>query len=75
MLFILILSPSKAPPVLRLEGSIEIIAMFLSFWSTKNLRINSSTSEDLPAPPVPVIPKTGIFAFSNLDFILSSIFL
>jgi len=37
--------------------------MVLSSKSTKKRRTNSSTKEDLPAPPVPVIPKTGVFIF------------
>ena len=53
-------SPNKAPPVFFLLGSTEIMAMVLSVKSYKNLRTNSSTNEDFPAPPVPVIPKTGI---------------
>ena len=64
MAFILILSPSKAPPVLRLEGSTDTIAMVLLGKSIKNRLTNSSTNEDLPAPPVPVIPKTGILVAS-----------
>ena len=32
--------------------------------SIKNLRTSSSTKDDFPAPPVPVIPRTGIFEFS-----------
>ena len=61
--FILILSPSRAPPVFLLDGSTEIIA--ISFFSKSNINLltSSSTSEDLPAPPVPVIPKTGVFDF------------
>ena len=39
------------------------MAMFLSLKSNKNLRTNSSTKLLLPAPPVPVIPKTGVFNF------------
>ena len=65
MAFILILSPNKAPPVLRLLGSTEIMATVLSLKSSKNLRTNSSTKEDLPAPPVPVIPSTGTCAASS----------
>ena len=58
-----ILSPNNAPPVLRFDGSTEITPMFFSGKSIKNLRINSSTSDDLPDPPVPVIPRTGASAF------------
>ena len=71
MAFIRILSPRRAPPVLRLEGSTEMIAKCFSGYVAKNLRTNSSTSEDLPAPPVPVIPKTGTLVksqtFANTD--------
>jgi len=59
MEFILIRSPKRAPPVFRLLGSTEMIAMVLSGNSTKNRLTNSSTKEDFPDPPVPVIPKTG----------------
>ena len=69
MAFILILSPNKAPPVFLLDGSTEIIAIVLSV-STKNRRTNSSTNDDFPAPPVPVIPKTGIF-FVPISFFTS----
>ena len=55
-------SPSKAPPLLRREGSMEITAMRkLSAQSKRKRRISSSVKEDLPAPPVPVIPIVGIF--------------
>ena len=54
-------SPSKAPPVFRFEGSTDIIPILLSGKSNKNLLTISSTILDLPDPPVPVIPKTGVF--------------
>ena len=57
--FMRILSPSSAPPVLRLDGSTETTAICLVGKSTKNRRTNSSTKEDFPEPPVPVIPNTG----------------
>ena len=57
--FIRIRSPKSAPPVFRLEGSTETIPICLSGKSIKNLRTNSSTRLDFPAPPVPVIPSTG----------------
>ena len=61
MAFIRMRSPSSAPPDLRREGSIDISAMRrLSFWSSRRRRISSSVSDDLPAPPVPVMPITGI---------------
>jgi methylmalonyl-CoA mutase len=47
-------------PVLRFEGSTEIKPIVFSGKSTKKRRTNSSTKEDLPAPPVPVIPRTGV---------------
>ena len=54
-------SPSRAPPLLRRDGSIEITATRrLSSWSRRSRRISSSVREDLPAPPVPVMPSTGI---------------
>ena len=52
-------SPSKAPPVFLFVGSTETMAMLLSLKSIRKRRTSSSTSEDFPAPPVPVIPKTG----------------
>ena len=61
MAFILILSPNKAPPVFLLEGSTEIIPTVFSLKSTRKRRTNSSTSDDFPEPPVPVIPNTGVF--------------
>ena len=61
--FIRILSPSNAPPVLLLDGSTETIAMSFLGKSAKNLRTSSSTKDDLPAPPVPVIPKIGVDRF------------
>jgi hypothetical protein len=60
MAFILILSPKRAPPVFRFEGSTETMAKCLSGKSARNLLTNSSTNDDLPAPPVPVIPRIGI---------------
>ena len=72
MAFIRILSPSNAPPVLRLEGSTETIPIVFSGKSIKNLRTNSSTKEDLPAPPVPVIPRIGVFDFFANSFISTS---
>ena len=60
MAFMRMRSPSNAPPLLRREGSMEMTAMRkLSSWSKRMRRISSSVSEDLPAPPVPVIPTTG----------------
>ena len=62
--FIRIRSPSSAPPVLRLDGSTEINPICFSGKSIRNLRTNSSTRDDFPAPPVPVIPSTGVSEFS-----------
>ena len=73
--FILILSPSKAPPVFLFEGSTEIIANRFSEKSIKNRRTNSSTKEDLPAPPVPVIPNTGEEEACAICSIISNSFL
>ena len=73
MAFIRILSPNNAPPVLRLEGSTEIKPIVFSGKSIKKRRTNSSTKEDLPAPPVPVIPKTGIVEVSLAACILSKV--
>ncbi len=55
-------SPSSAPPLLRRDGSMEMTAMRRrSRWSRRKRRISSSVSDDLPAPPVPVMPMTGVF--------------
>ena len=64
MAFIRILSPSKAPPVFLLDGSTEINPIVFSGKSIKKRRTNSSTKEDFPAPPVPVIPRTGVLLVS-----------
>ncbi len=64
MAFMRILSPKSAPPVFLLEGSTEISPIVFSGKSSRNLRTNSSTKEDLPAPPVPVIPSTGVLRVS-----------
>ncbi len=54
-------SPSSAPPLLRREGSMEITAtLSASPWSSRRRRISSSVRLDLPAPPVPVMPRTGV---------------
>ncbi len=61
-------SPSRAPPDLRRDGSIEITAMFRrSPWSRRMRRISSSVSEDLPAPPVPVMPRVGTRSVSAVS--------
>ncbi len=52
-------SPSSAPPVRRRVGSTASTAMALSGkLASSRLRI-SSVTDDLPAPPVPVMPITG----------------
>ena len=59
--FMRIRSPSSAPPLLRRDGSIEMTAMCSrSCWSSRSRRISSSVRLDLPAPPVPVMPRTGV---------------
>ena len=64
--FIRIRSPNKAPPVLRFDGSTETTAICFVGKSIKKRRTNSSTNEDFPEPPVPVIPKTGTLTpFAN----------
>ena len=67
MAFIRIRSPNNAPPVFRLDGSTEIIPTVFFGKSCINRLTNSSTKEDLPAPPVPVIPNTGTFTFSAIE--------
>mmetsp|Transcript_1017 Transcript_1017/g.2556 ORF Transcript_1017/g.2556 Transcript_1017/m.2556 type:complete len:268 (+) Transcript_1017:493-1296(+) len=55
-------SPSSAPPLLRRDGSMEISATrSASPWSSRRRRISSSVRLLLPAPPVPVMPSTGVF--------------
>ncbi len=61
MAFIRIRSPNKAPPVFRFEGSTETNPIVFSGKSIKKRLTNSSTKDDLPAPPVPVIPKNWCF--------------
>ncbi len=58
-------SPKSAPPVFRLDGSTETMAIVLLGKSIKYLRTSSSTDEDFPEPPVPVIPNTGIADFDD----------
>src|SRR5690349_8640236 len=55
--FIRIRSPNSEPPVLRFDGSTHTIAIFCSGYAFKKRCDNSSINDDLPAPPVPVIPK------------------
>ena len=57
--FIRILSPSSAPPVFFLVGSVASKAIFNPGLSLCILSINSSVRLDFPAPPVPVKPITG----------------
>jgi hypothetical protein len=66
-------SPSRAPPLLRRDGSIEITATRgVSFWSSRRRRISSSVRDDLPAPPVPVMPSTGTLR-AAADFLTAAI--
>ena len=79
-------SPSRAPPLLRRDGSIEITATRgVSFWSSRMItgtravslsrrrrRISSSVRDDLPAPPVPVMPSTGTLR-AAADFLTAAI--
>ena len=69
MEFIRILSPSKAPPVFFFDGSTQITAIVLSVNVCKNLLTISSVTELFPAPPVPVIPRTGIAIDNELSTI------
>ena len=53
-------SPSSAPPPRRRVGSTATTAMRrASARSSRNRRTSSSVSDDLPEPPVPVMPTTG----------------
>ena len=73
MAFMRILSPNSAPPVLRLEGSTEIKPTVFSGKSIKKRLTNSSTKDDFPAPPVPVMPNTGVLEFLFLSCIFSKV--
>ena len=74
MAFMRMRSPRSAPPVFCFVGSIDRIAIFLSGSSVRKRRINSSVRELFPAPPVPVIPRTGVFFdFSRTAFIKSPV--
>ena len=75
MAFILMRSPNRAPPVLRLEGSTEISPIVFFGKSIKNLRTNSSTKLDFPEPPVPVIPRTGVVLVLFFSCISDNVFL
>ena len=58
MEFMRMRSPSRAPPPRRLVGSMASTAMrSLSSWSRRKRRTSSSVSDDLPEPPVPVMPS------------------
>ena len=72
MAFILILSPSNAPPVLRFDGSTEIIPMVFSGKSIKKRRTNSSTKDDFPDPESPVhqIVRAFLPLISSLCFLV-----
>ena len=66
ILFIRIRSPNRAPPVFTRDGSTDTIPIVFCGNSDKKRLTNSSVNELFPAPPVPVIPITGIMA-SDLD--------
>ena len=61
-LFILIRSPSSAPPVRRRVGSTASTAMRASGKYWRKRETSSSVTVLLPAPPVPVMPTTGTAA-------------
>jgi hypothetical protein len=46
------------------EGSTEINPIVFFRKINQERRTNSSTKDDFPAPPVPVIPSTGVLQFS-----------
>ena len=56
-----------------MDGSTEISPIVFSGKSIKNRLTNSSTNEDLPEPPVPVIPNTGVFNVLFFSIILSKV--
>ncbi len=57
--FMRIRSPSSAPPVRRRVGSMASTATRRSGKQRTTRLSSSSVSDDLPAPPVPVMPITG----------------
>ena len=61
-LFILIRSPSSAPPVRRRVGSTASTAIRASGKYWRKRETSSSVTVLLPAPPVPVMPTTGTAA-------------
>ena len=74
MEFIRILSPNSAPPVFFLEGSTEITAIVLSVKLLRYRLAISSVTLLFPAPPVPVIPRTGrCWFFLSVFLILYSL--
>ena len=72
MAFMRMRSPSKAPPVFRLEGSTEMMATRRSSKSRINRRTSSSTSEDLPAPPVVSMSTADSFACYGTDITMKA---
>ena len=74
MAFILIRSPSNAPPVFLLLGSTETIAMVLVGFANKKYCTILSQTVDFPAPPVPVSPMMGIFGFVFFVFVFFVVF-
>ena len=71
-LFILILSPNNAPPVFRRVGSTAKTAIRISGLFLENLSKSSSTTLLLPAPPVPVIPITGVSQIDSFHLVFNS---
>ncbi|CAI8224052.1 MAG: Uncharacterised protein [Methanobacteriota archaeon] len=72
--FILSRSPSNAPPVRFLVGSVQRSATLHSGLSLAIRNIISSINDDLPAPPVPVKPITGTFSEESLVLHFSKYF-
>jgi hypothetical protein len=61
MAFMRMRSPRSAPPLLRRDGSMDTTAMdSASSRSRRRRRTSSSVRLDFPAPPVPVMPRTGM---------------
>ena len=64
MAFMRMRSPSSAPPVRLRDGSIEMMAILRRVVLVEAEAADrvSSVSDDLPAPPVPVMPSIGTSA-------------
>jgi len=52
-------------------SELALLPRVLSLKSIRKRLTISSTIEDFPAPPVPVIPSTGTADFSAMDFTIS----